>query len=174
MVIERMLRGRLERSRFRRFAGVALTALTLLATRAAQAEEGRFSDRFFRGTSPGELRTAKVAVVGALYVAAVASLSIGVASLIQAGQKGDDADAMKRDQAQGFCNDLASPACASYRNLLDEERAAKNTGWILVGSGGLLALGGALTAELWKNDAAPRAAVRATAGGLSLGLTGRF
>ncbi|HEX5101013.1 MAG TPA: hypothetical protein VFV94_15995 [Polyangiaceae bacterium] len=169
-----MLRGRLERSNFRRFAGVALTALTLLATRAAHAEEGRFSDRFFRGTSPGELRTAKVAVVGALYVAAVASVSIGVASLIQAGQKGDDADSFKREQSQGFCNDLASPACASYRNLLDEQREARNTGWILVGSGGLLALGGALTAELWKNDARARVAVRVSPGGLSLGLTGNF
>jgi hypothetical protein len=174
MVKVRMLRGRLERSNFRRFAGVVLTALILLTARGAEAEEGRFSDRFFRGTSPGELRPAKVAVVGALYVAAVASISIGAASLIQAGQKGDDADAFKREHTQGFCNDLASPTCASYRNLLDEQQEARNTGWILLGSGGLLALGGVLTAELWKNDAAPRVAVQVGPGALSLGLSGRF
>jgi len=159
-----MLRGRL----------LPLAFATLLVARGAHADEGRFSDRFFRGTSPGELRPVKVAVVGALYVAAVAGVSIGVASLLQAGQKGDEASAFKHEQAQGFCSDLASPACASYRNLLDEERAAKNTGWLLIGSGGLLALGGALTAELWKNDAAPRVAVRVAPSVVSLGLTGRF
>jgi len=159
-----MLRGRL-----------ALLALGIvLFARGAAAEESRFSDRFFRGTSPGELPGAKVAVVGALYVGAVASLSIGVASLVQAGQKGNDADAFKHEQAAGFCSDLASPACASYRGLLDEERSARNIGWILLGSGGLLALGGALTAELWQNDAAPQLAVRVGPDTLGLGLSGKF
>jgi hypothetical protein len=154
--------------------------LTLLAlgivlfARGAAAEESRFSDRFFRGTSPGELPAAKVAVVGALYVGAVASLSIGVASLVQAGQKGNEADGFKHDQAPGFCTDLASPACAGYRGLLDEERATRNVGWILLGSGGLLALGGALTAELWQNDAAPQVAVGVGPGTLTLGLSGKF
>jgi hypothetical protein len=169
-----MLRGRHDRSTLTRVAGVALTVATMLVASGVHAEEGRFSDRFFRGTSPGELKTAKVAVVGALYVGAVASISIGVASLIQAGQKSDDAETFKREQGQGFCSDLASPTCASYRNLLDQEHTAKNTGWLLVGAGGALALGGALTAELWKNDAAPRVAVRVAPGALSLGLTGRF
>ena len=154
-----------------------LTALALgivLFARGAAAEESRFSDRFFRGTSPGALPGAKVAVVGALYVGAVASVTIGVASLVQAGQKGNDADDFKSAQMPGFCNDLASPACAGYRGLLDEERSTRNVGWILLGSGGLLALGGALTAELWHNDAAPQVAVGVTPGGFTLGLSGRF
>ena len=159
-----MVRGRL--------APLALGVV--LFARGAGAEESRFSDRFFRGTSPGELPTAKLAVVGAFYVGAVASVSIGVASLVQAGQKGEDADAFKHDQAPGFCSDLASPACANYRGLLDEERSARNIGWILVGSGGLLTLAGALTAELWKNEAAPQVAVRAAPGSFALGLSGKF
>lgn len=146
----------------------------VLFARGAGAEEARFSDRFFRGTSPGELPTAKVAVVGGLYVGAVASVSVGVASLVQAGQKGDDAGDFKRQQEPGFCNDLASPACANYRSLLDEERSARNIGWILVGSGGLLTLAGALTAELWQNDAAPEVAVSAGPGAFALGLSGKF
>jgi hypothetical protein len=158
-----MVRGRL-----------ALTLGIVLFARGAGAEESRFSDRFFRGTSPGELPTAKVAVVGALYVGAVASVSIGVASLVQAGQKGNEADELKQQQAPGFCNDLASPACASYRGLLDEERSARNVGWILLGSGGFLTLAGALTAELWHNDAAPQVAVSAGPGSFALGLSGKF
>jgi len=159
-----MLRGRL----------AALALGIVFFARGAAAEESRFSDRFFRGTSPGELPGAKVAVVGALYVGAVTSLSIGVASLVQAGQKSDDADEFRSAQMPGFCNDLASPACASYRGQLDEERAARNVGWILLGSGGLLALGGALTAELWQNDAAPEVAVGVTPGGFTLGVSGKF
>jgi hypothetical protein len=146
----------------------------VLVTRGAGAEESRFSDRFFRGTSPGDLPAAKVAVVGALYVGAVASVSIGVASLVQSGQKSDDADKFKQQQPAGFCNDLASPACANYRSLLDEEHSARSIGWILVGSGGLLTLAGALTAELWKNDAAPQVAVSAGPGSFALGVSGRF
>lgn len=159
-----MLRGRL----------AALAVGIVLFSRGAAAEESRFSDRFFRGTSPGELPGAKVAVVGALYVSAVASLSIGVASLVQAGQKGNDADDFKSAQMPGFCNDIASPACASYRGQLDEERATRNVGWILLGSGGLLALGGALTAELWQNDTTTQVAVGVAPGGLTLGVSGQF
>jgi len=154
---------------------LALLALGIvLFAEGASAEESRFSDRFFRGTSPGELPVAKVAVVGAFYAGAVASVSIGVASLVQAGQKGHDADDYKHAQQPGFCNDLASPACAGYRGLLDEERSARNIGWILLGSGGLLTLAGALTAELWQNDAAPRVAVGVGPGTLTLGVSGKF
>lgn len=164
MVLMPMVRGRL----------ALLTLGIVLFAPGAGAEESRFSDRFFRGTSPGDLPAGKAAVVGALYVGAVASMSIGVASLVQAANKGHDADDFKHQQAPGFCGDLASPACASYRGLLDEERSARNVGWILVGSGGLLTLAGALTAELWKNDATPEIAVHAGPGSFTVGISGKF
>jgi hypothetical protein len=151
-----------------------LTAALLLFARGAQAEEARFSDRFFRGTSPGELPTAKVAVVGALYVGAVASISLGVASLIQAGAKADDAKSFKQAQAPGFCNDRASPSCASYRNLLDEQRSAQGTGLLLLGTGAVLGIGGALTAELWRNDAPARVTLDLAPHSLTLGVSGKF
>ncbi len=163
-----MLRGAMIRGRL-----AALTAAIVLVTRGAHAEESSFSDRFFRGTSPGELPPAKVAVVGGLYVAAVASVSLGVASFIQAGNKGDEADTYKQGQVVGFCNDLSTPACAGYRTLLDEERTRRAAGWMLLGAGGLFALGGALTAELWQNDA-PQVSLEVRPHTLSLGFSGKF
>jgi len=151
----------------------ALTAAVVLTTSGARAEEARFSDRFFRGTSPGELPAAKMVTVGALYAAAVASVSLGTVSLIQAGQRGDAASTYKHEQAPGFCNDLASPSCANYRSLLDEERSKRNVGLILLGTGGLLTLAGALTAELWQNEA-PRVALDVRPDGMSLGISGNF
>lgn len=133
-----------------------------------------FSYRFFRGTTPGALPTEKLALVATLYVGAATSIGMGVASLVSAGSKQDDANAFKHAQAPGFCNDLASSSCATYRRLLDEERARRETGIALLGLGGLLALGGALTAELWHNDVGPAVAVDVNARGLALGLGGRF
>lgn len=149
------------------------TAAAVLAPSVAHAEEVRFSDRFFRGTTPGELPPEKTAVVGALYAGSLASIGIGVASLIRAGQRSDDAESFKYGQPRGFCRDLASAACVSYRSLLDEERGARTTGLVLLGTGGLLALSGALTAELWKNDA-PRVAFDVRRDGLTLGISGEF
>jgi hypothetical protein len=160
------------RLRFRTALALS-TAATVFATSAAHAEEGRFSDRFFRGTTPGALPPAKLAIVGAFYTASIASVGIGVASLIHAGQQSNDAENFKYSQPRGFCRDLASAACVSYRSLLDEERGARTTGLVLLGTGGLLALGGALTAELWKNDA-PRVALDVRRDGLTLGLSGEF
>jgi hypothetical protein len=152
----------------------ALTAaVVLFVSSGAHADESRFADRFFRGTSPGELPTAKMVTVGTLYVVAVASVSLGAVSLVQAGDRGRDADAYKHDQAPGFCNDLASASCANYRSLLDEERSKRNVGLVLLGSGGLLALAGALTAELWHNEL-PRVALDVRPGALTLSVSGAF
>src|SRR5687768_10255700 len=54
--------------------------------------ESSFSDRFFRGTSPGELPTEKLALVAGLYVAAATSVGIGIATLVGAGSKSDEAE----------------------------------------------------------------------------------
>lgn len=151
----------------------ALTAALVLVAPGAHAEKSRFSDRFFRGTSPGELPTGKLITVGTLYVAAVASVSLGTVSLVQAGDRGRDAETYKHEQAPGFCNDLASPSCATYRSMLDEERSKRNTGFILLGTGGLFTLAGALTAELWQNDV-PRVALEVRPGGAMLGVSGAF
>jgi hypothetical protein len=160
-----MVRGRL----------AALTAAVgLLLARGVHAEESRFGDRFFRGTSPGELPTAKLVVVGGLYAGAIASVSLGVVSLLKSGSKHDDAEAFKHDQPPGFCSDLSSPSCTSYRGLHDEQRSARNTGYLLLGAGGLLALSGALTAEFWHNDAAPRVALELGPRALTLGVSGNF
>jgi hypothetical protein len=143
------------------------------STTTAEAE-GSFSDRFFRGTSPGELPTEKLALVAGLYVAAATSVGIGVATLVGAGSKSDEAETFKGNQPQGFCNDLAAPSCASYRRLLADERSRRETGFLLLGLGGLFALGGGVTAELWHNDDAPNVALTLGARGISLGVRGSF
>lgn len=140
----------------------------------AQTSSVSFGDRFFRGTTPGELPTEKLALVATLYVGAATSIGVGIASLVSAGSKHDDAEAFKQAQERGFCDDLASSACATYRRLLDNERSRRETGIALLGVGGLLVLGGALTAELWHNDLAPQVAVDMGGKGLTLGLHGRF
>lgn len=151
----------------------ALTAAVVLAAPKAHADESRFSDRFFRGTSAGELPTGKMVTVGAFYVMAVASVSLGSVSLVQAGDRGRDAETFKHEQDPGFCKDLASASCATYRGMLDEERSKRNVGLILLGTGGLFTLAGALTAELWQNDL-PRVAVDVRPGGAVLGVSGAF
>jgi hypothetical protein len=167
----------------------ALTAALLLVAPGVHAEEphaaatsapppaeetASFGDRFFRGTSPGELPTEKLALVAGLYVAAATSVGVGVGSMLSASGKHDDAEAYKHAQAAGFCNDLASSTCAGYRVLLDEERSRRGAGLLLLGLGGLLALGGGLTAEIWHNDAAPSVALDLGDGKLTLGVSGRF
>lgn len=167
----------------------ALTAALLLVAPGVHAEEPHagapstpapaeeapsFGDRFFRGTSPGELPTEKLALVAGLYVAAATSVGVGVGSMLSASSKHDDAETFKHAQQPGFCSDLASTTCAGYRHLLDEERSRRATGLLLLGAGGLLAVGGALTAEIWHNDAAPRVALELDEDRLALGVSGRF
>lgn len=131
-----------------------------VAVSAPAPREPAFSDRFFRGTSAGVLPTEKALVVGTLYVGSLTSVGFGIASLLRATSHSDDAEAFKRSQQPGFCANLASAACAGYRTLLSDERASRTTGIALLGAGGLLALSGALTAELWQNDrSAPRFAL---------------
>jgi hypothetical protein len=133
-----------------------------------------FGDRFFRGTTPGELPTEKLALVATLYVGAATSIGVGIAALVSAGSKQNDAESFKQGAPRGFCDDLASSTCATYRRLLDSERSRRETGMALLGVGGLLVLGGALTAELWHNDVGSAVALDVSPSGLSLGLHGRF
>jgi hypothetical protein len=119
-----------------------------------------FTDRFFRGTSAGTLPPPKALVIGTLYVGSLTSVGFGIASLLRAGSHSDDAEAFKLSQPAGFCANLASVACARYRSHLSDERSTRTTGVALLGLGGLLALSGALTAELWQNDpGTPRVAL---------------
>lgn len=161
-------------------ASEPVTAAPSTATKASTApapsksSSTSFSDRFFRGTTPGELPTEKIALVATLYVGAATSVGVGIAALVSAGSKHNDAESFKHSAPQNFCDDLASSTCATYRRLLDVELSRRETGMALLGVGGLLALGGALTAELWHNDQAPELAVQVNATGLSLGLHGRF
>jgi hypothetical protein len=141
---------------------------------AASESAGSFGDRFFRGTSPGELPTEKLAVVATLYVGAATSLGVGIATLLSAGSKHDEAESFKLSQPRGFCNDLASASCAGYRRLFDEARSQRENGFMLLGLSGLLALGGGITAELWHNDTTPSVALDIAPGKLSLGVSGRF
>jgi hypothetical protein len=141
---------------------------------SASAPSTSFGDRFFRGTTPGELPTEKLALIATLYVGAATSVGVGIAALVSAGSRHDDAQRFKFSQEPNFCADLASSTCAAYRGLLDAERSRRETGYALLGVGGLLALGGALTAELWPNEAAPHVALDVNAHGLSLGVSGRF
>ncbi len=150
-------------------------AVTSAAAPATASDgSGSFGDRFFRGTSPGELPTEKLALIATLYVGAATSVGVGVATLLAASSKHDDAQSFKHSQEHGFCNDLASPSCATYRRLLDEERSRRETGYMLLGLGGLLVLSGGITAELWHNDNPPSVALQLEPGGLSLGVSGNF
>lgn len=159
--------------------GVRAEPTAAPATRApapapAAESSGGFGDRFFRGTTPGELPTEKLALIATLYVGAATSIGVGVATLLSAGSKHDDAQSFKHSQPRYFCDDLASPSCATYRRLLDEERSRRESGYMLLGLGGLLILGGGITAELWPNDAAPAVALSVEPNGLSLGVSGSF
>ncbi len=140
----------------------------------ANESSGGFGDRFFRGTSPGELPTEKLALIATLYVGAATSVGVGVATLFSASSKHDDAESFKHAQEPGFCNDLSSPSCATYHRLHDEERSRRETGYVLLGLGGLLVLGGGITAELWHNDELPAVALHVAPGELSLGVSGSF
>jgi len=150
------------------------TEVAARSSAPASENTGGFGDRFFRGTSPGELPTEKIALIATLYVGAATSVGVGVATLLSASSKHDDAQSFKHSQERYFCNDLASPSCATYRRLLDEERSRREAGYMLLGLGGLLVLGGGITAELWHNDAPPPVALRLEPGGLSLGVSGSF
>jgi len=158
----------------KRVVASALLLAAALVPAPARAEEPAFSDRFFYGSSRGELPDAKLALIGGLYAGALASSAVGVVLLVGAAGEADDADAFKRTQERGFCNELTSDACLQYRGLLDDERDLRQNGLLLLGVGGLLGLSGALTAELWKNDSAPMVSVGATAGGASVVVSGEF
>lgn len=138
---------------------VSIFAFVLGGTATASAEEPSsaisFGDRFFRGTSPGELAPAKVLLVSSFYAASLATITVGTANLIRASHQGEDADAYKLNQAPGFCSDLASETCTTYTGLLATEQRTRTSGYALFAAGGLAALAGALTAELWPNDAGP-------------------
>jgi hypothetical protein len=150
-----------------------LLANTLLSA-PARAEEPAFSDRLFYGSSGGELPDAKLALVGGLYASAIASSAVGVVLLFSAANEAERAERFKRSQERGFCNELTSDACSQYRARLDSESEQRQNGLFLLGVGGLLGLSGALTAELWKNDAAPQVSVGANADGASVSVTTSF
>jgi len=128
------------------------TLLIGLCVAGRAGAEPSFSDRFVRGTSPGEVPTAKVATIGSMYTLSAASVGLGIVNLLRAGGQRDDAEAYKLSQPAGFCADLSSAACSRYHALHSEADTTRTIGIGLLGLGGLLALGGALTAELWTND----------------------
>jgi hypothetical protein len=128
-----------------------------------------FGDRFFRGTSAGALPPQKALVIGTLYVWSLTSVGFGIVS------HSEDAEAFKLSHQAGFCADLASGPCARYRTFLSDERSSRTTGMALLGVGGLLALSGALTAELWQNQAtAPRVALAFDRSGVFFGTSASF
>ena len=146
-----------------------------VAPSAPPPRDPAFADRFFRGTSAGALPTGKALVVGTLYVGSLTSVGFGIASLLRARSHDGDAEAFKLTQPPGFCANLASASCARYRTLLLDERASRTTGFALLGAGGLLALSGALTAELWQNDrSAPRFALAFDRAGAFFGAGAHF
>lgn len=152
----------------------AVLVASALSSAPARAEEPAFSDRFFYGSSNGELPDTKLAVIGGLYAGAIASGAVGVVLLFNAASEGDRAEQFKHAQDRGFCNELTSDACLQYRSVLDSQADLRQNGLLLLGIGGLLGLSGALTAELWKNDATPRVSMGASAEGANVMLVGSF
>jgi hypothetical protein len=158
-----------------RCLAVAILLGTLAASNAARAEPA-FADRFVRGTSPGEIPTAKLVTIGGLYTLSAASLGLGVVSLFSASDKADQAESFKLSQPRGFCRDLSSGPCVSYHALESDAANTRTLAIGLLGLGGLLAAGGAITAELWSNDVSvsPTVTLDPALRSGSLGLVGRF
>jgi hypothetical protein len=158
-----------------RSLAIAIVLGTLAASSVARAEPS-FSDRFVRGTSPGEIPTGKLVTIGGFYTLSAASLGLGVVSLFSASDKAKQAEDFKLSQPRGFCRDLSSEACVSYHSLESDAANTRTLAVGLLGLGGLLAAGGAITAELWSNDAsiAPTVAFEPGFRGGSLGLVGSF
>ncbi len=155
-------------------AWLSVLLASTLAPALARAEEPAFSDRFFYGSSSGELPDAKLAVIGGLYAGAIASVAVGGVLVVGAMSEGGRANDFKQSQPRGFCNELTSDACTLYRELLEDETSQRERGFLLLGVGGLLGLSGALTAELWKNDAGPRVSFGAATDGASVSVSGTF
>jgi hypothetical protein len=156
-----------------------LAAATLLGTLAASSgalAEPSFSDRFVRGTSPGDVPTGKLVTIGSLYTLSGASLGLGVVSLFSASDKADQAESYKLSQPRGFCRDLSSEECVGYHELQSDATNTRTLAIGLLGLGGLLAAGGAITAELWSNtvSVAPAVSFEPSLRGGSLGFVGRF
>ena len=153
---------------------LSVLVASTLAPSLARAAEPAFGDRFFYGSSDGELPDAKLAVIGGLYAGAIASAAVGGVLLFGSLNEADRASEFKQAQEPGFCNEIGSYACMRYRSLLDEEVSLRENGLLLLGVGGLLGLSGALTAELWKNDASARVSFGADEDGGSVTLSGSF
>jgi len=157
----------------------ALTALALLVSLSLPATaraESSFSDRFFYGTSPGQPSSGKLFVVGGFYTLSLASFGVGVASLFQAKGQRDEAEDFKLTQPPGFCNDLASGGCMAYHARVADARGTQAVGLALLGVGGLFAVGGGVTAELWHNEILVTPKVALDDGGRTplFGLEARF
>jgi hypothetical protein len=152
------------------------TLLGTLAASPASHAEPSFGDRFVRGTSPGEIPTGKLVTIGSLYTLSAASLGLGVVSLFSASDKSDRAENFKLSQSRGFCRDLSSEECVSYHALESDAANTRTLAIGLLGLGGLLAVGGAITAEFWSNDVsvAPTISLDPSLGGGSVGLYGHF
>jgi hypothetical protein len=152
------------------------TLLGILAASSGARAEPAFSDRFVRGSSPGDVPTGKLVTIGSLYTLSAASLGLGVVSLFSASDKADQAESFKLSQPRGFCRDLSSQACVSYHSLESDATNTRTLALGLLGLGGLLAAGGAITAELWSNHVSvvPTGSLEPSLRGGSLGFVGRF
>jgi hypothetical protein len=156
-----------------------LAVATLLGVLAASSDlhaEPSFSDRFVRGSSPGEVPTGKLVTIGSLYTLSGASLGLGIVSLFSASAKADRAESFKLRQPRGFCRDLSSPECVSYHSMESDAANTRTLALGLLGAAGLLAAGGAITAELWSNDVSvtPVVGLEPSLRGGSFGFVGRF
>lgn len=158
-----------------RWLGVATLLGTFAATTSARAEPS-FSDRFVRGTSPGDVPAGKLVIIGSFYMLSAASLGLGVVSLFSASDKADQAETFKLSQPRGFCRDLSSEPCVAYKELESDATNTRTLAVGLLGLGGLLAAGGAITAELWSNDVkvTPTVGFEPSFRGASIGFVGRF
>lgn len=157
---------------------LAVLALTSSATtaHAADSEPPRtpWTARLYKGTSPGEPSAVKVATVVTLYSAGVASLAGGLVFTLNGIDAGTDADEFARRQPSGFCADRGSDACARYLRYRRDESDQLLFGQALFGAGALLAVSGALTAELWPNRAPFQISATAVPGAATVGFSTAF
>lgn len=161
--------------RLRVLVGVLLAALVGASASPALAREPGWSDRLLRGTSAGDPSTAKTVTVLGLYGAAAASAATGLVLTLRARATGDEADDVFARAPAGFCEKRASDECHEYLTLRRRESERYLLGEAFFGGAAFLLLSGALTAELWPNQApAPKLGGSFSRGHALLSVTAEF
>lgn len=121
--------------------------------------------------------TARTLTSAALVVAGAATVTAGVLVRLSAGNKADEADALRTGNPQGCLVDAGSPRCQSLASAEDSRAARENSSMALLVGGSALVVGGVVTYLVWPKSSARASAhvlPSASPSGGSLVLSGSF